>query len=109
MPDLEVVAKIEDLVNNTEPTIAAEIMTNWQNAIIEYHNRLLEFLRLYDRDASPELLREHAQGVNKWRVQYREKGLKGGRSPTRHAWLQKHFPDIPDLESRYRNAVGFDL
>ncbi|MBR8835461.1 MAG: hypothetical protein DSM106950_15920 [Stigonema ocellatum SAG 48.90 = DSM 106950] len=86
-----------------------EVLTNWQNTITEYHNRLVEFLRLQERGANLELLREHARGVRHWRAQYREKGLKGGRSPTRQAWVQKHFPDILPLESRYKDTVGFAL
>ena len=84
-------------------------LTTWQNTITEYHNRLDEFLRLQKRDASPELLKEHAQGVRYWREQYLNKGLKGGRSPSRKSWVQEHFSDIPTLESRYKDAVGYTL
>jgi hypothetical protein len=38
MPDLEVVAKIEDLVNNTEPTIAPEIMA-YVKVAQDYHKK----------------------------------------------------------------------
>ncbi len=84
-------------------------LTTWQNTITEYHNRLDEFLRLEKRDANSELLKEHAQGVKYWREQYLNKGLKGGRSPSRKSWVQKHFSDLPILESRYKDAVGSTL
>ncbi|MEC4818002.1 MAG: hypothetical protein SAK29_32740 [Scytonema sp. PMC 1069.18] len=85
------------------------VLTSWQNTITEYHNRLVEFLRLHSRGANPELLAEHARGVRAWRGKYLEKGLKGRRSPTRLAWAQEHFPDISTLESQYRDIRGFTL
>ncbi|MBW4528042.1 MAG: DUF4157 domain-containing protein [Phormidium tanganyikae FI6-MK23] len=85
------------------------VLTNWQNTITEYHNRLVEFLRLHERGASPELLREHAGGVREWRSLYLDKGLKGGRSPSRQSWVQEHFPDLPQLVDRYNQAGGRGL
>ncbi|NJL86905.1 MAG: hypothetical protein HC886_14580 [Leptolyngbyaceae cyanobacterium SM1_1_3] len=85
------------------------VLTNWQNAITEYHNRLIEFLRLHERGANSELLREHARGVREWRSEYRDRGLKGGRSPSRSQWADEHFPDLPQLESRYTDAGGVVL
>jgi hypothetical protein len=82
------------------------VLTTWQNTVTEFHNRLVEFLRLHERGASPELLREHAQGVKEWRNLYVEKGLKGGRSPSRQSWVQEHFPDLPQLTDRYAQAGG---
>jgi hypothetical protein len=84
-------------------------LTRWQDTITEYHNRLVEFLRLRSRNASPELLREHARGVAAHRQLYLEKGLKGGRSPSQGEWAERHFPDIPDLVRRYVEAGGLDL
>jgi hypothetical protein len=81
------------------------ILTTWQNTIIEYHNRLDEFLRLYERCASPELLKEHAQGVEEWFQVYRKKGLKSGRSSSQKAWAEKYFPDIIELQFRYNEAL----
>lgn len=81
------------------------VLTNWQNTITEYHNRLDEFVRLYERGASPELLKEHAQGVEYWLQAYRKKGLKEGRSPSQKAWADKYFPDIAQMQVRYFELV----
>ena len=85
------------------------VMTTWQSIIIEYHNRLGEFLRLYERGANYKLLREHAQGIRDWREQYREKGLKGGRSPSRKFWTQEHFEELAELEKLYQDAGGYEF
>ncbi len=81
------------------------VLTTWQDTITEYHNRLDEFLRLYDRGASIELLKEHAEGVEEWLQAYRKKGLKDGYSQTQKQWSQKYFPDITELKSRYFDVV----
>lgn len=81
------------------------VLTTWQNTITEYHNRLDEFLRLYDRGASIELLKEHAQGVEQWLQAYRKKGLRDGYSQTQKQWSQKYFPDIVELQSRYFDVI----
>jgi hypothetical protein len=81
------------------------VLTNWQNTITEYHNRLDEFLRLHARGANIELLREHAQGIRTWRELYKDTGLKRGKSPSRKSWVEKHFPDLYGLEERYSRVV----
>ena len=81
------------------------VLTTWQNTITEYHNRLDEFIRLYEKGASLELLKEHAQGVELWLQVYRKKGLKDGYSQTQKQWSQKYFPDIPELQSQYFDIV----
>lgn len=81
------------------------VLTNWQNTVTEYHNRLDEFLRLHERGANIELLREHAQGIRKWRELYKDTGLKRGKSPSRKSWVEKHFPDLYELEGRYSRVV----
>jgi hypothetical protein len=77
------------------------VLTMWQDPILEYHNRLDEYLRLHERGASRELLEKHAEGVQTWAGAYQTKGLKGGRSPSRKAWAEEFFPDIADLRQRY--------
>jgi hypothetical protein len=79
------------------------VFTTWQNAVTEYHNRLVEWLRLFDRGASQALLREHAGGVAEWRRTYQK---HVPRSPTKSAWSSQHFPDLPTLEGRYTAAGG---
>jgi hypothetical protein len=81
------------------------VLTTWQDPILEYHNRLDEFLRLSERGANRELLEEHMEGVEIWATRYHEKGLKGGRSPSRVEWANEYFPDIPELRNRYDQAV----
>lgn len=85
------------------------VLTNWQDYITEYHNRLDEFLRLCERGASIELLREHAQGVRKWRELYKDKGISRGKSPSRKSWVNLHFPDLYELEERYNNIRTSNL
>ncbi|CAL9416309.1 hypothetical protein SUDANB95_01753 [Actinosynnema sp. ALI-1.44] len=78
------------------------ILTSWQDPIVEYHNRLQEYVWLAERGADPALLAEHAAGVDLWQRQYFQKGLKGGRSGSQRAWAERHFPDIGALEQRVR-------
>jgi hypothetical protein len=81
------------------------VLTNWQNTVTEYHNRLDEFLHLYERGANIELLSEHGQGIRKWKELYKDIGLKRGKSPSRKSWVEKHFPDLYGLEERYSYVV----
>ncbi len=72
--------------------------------IVEYHNRLVEFVRLYERGLAQSELLEHARGV----AHFRE--LAGRGRPTRSSrgrrFAEKHFPDLPALEARFREMVA---
>jgi hypothetical protein len=91
------------------------VMAPWQNSILEYHNRLNEFLRLYERGVDVSVLKEHAQGVEEWRQTYSSKGLgghdygRGGRPNSkqraRRAWGRKYFGDISELVTKCRIAM----
>lgn len=81
------------------------ILTVPQSTITEYHNRLIEFLRLYDRGVDIELLKEHASGVESSYYKYLKKGIKEGRSPRRKAWANKYFGDIAELSKQYEQAL----
>lgn len=81
------------------------ILTTWQDKILEYHNRLIEFLRLYSRRVDLSLLKEHAKGVDHWQKEYWTKGIKGERSPRRNNWLNQYFADIRDFEQMYKDAM----
>ncbi|MGB0385420.1 MAG: hypothetical protein ACPGWR_11400 [Ardenticatenaceae bacterium] len=91
------------------------IMTPWQYSILEYHNRLNEFLRLYERGVDVSVLKEHAAGVDKWREIYFNKGLgghnygRGGRPNSkqraRRAWATKYFGEMSQLVTKYRAAL----
>ena len=81
------------------------VLTTWQNTITEYHNRLDEFIRLHERDASQELLKEHAAGVEAWYQAYWKKGLKKALSKSQQQWADKYFSDIAALRARYLDLV----
>ena len=76
------------------------VLTMWQNAITEYHNRLVEFIRLYERGVSPELLKQHANGLEEWGGIYVSKGLNNRRSEKQVKWAENYFPDIDTLSNR---------
>ena len=59
------------------------VITPWQNSILEYHNRLNEFLRLHERGVDLSTLKEHAEGVDEWQQIHFYKGL-GGHNRGRH-------------------------
>ncbi len=76
------------------------VLTMWQDAIVEYHNRLQEVISLSERGASPSIVKEHLDGLDAHYARYRDKGLMGGRSPSRGKWADEHFPDIADLRRK---------
>lgn len=86
-------------VSGKGPELAGT-MTSWQDAIMEYHVRLQEFLRLAERGVDPALLREHAKGVDHWYDEYWKKGISKRRSRTRVAWAEQHFADIAPLQEQ---------
>ncbi len=83
-----------------KPKIIPPQLKNWQNAIVEYHVRLTEFIRLAERGVDPEILVKHMSGVDEWRGIYQKTGIDGGRASKQVAWTREHFPDIRDLEVR---------
>ena len=92
--------------------VLAGIMSNKQVAILEYHNRLVEFVRLYERRVDLKILKEHAYGSSLYKngglVAAYEGYLWGTNremSKTRRAWIEKYFPEIPDLKKRYEEML----
>lgn len=81
------------------------VLTTWQAKIVEYHNRLTEFLRLYERGIDVHFLREHAKGVDEWKQKYWQEGVKKERSPTRTNWANKYFGEIKELAKEYDEAM----
>jgi hypothetical protein len=73
---------------------------SWQNAIMEYHVRLEEFIRLANRGVDDSVLREHADGLDEWSDEYWRKGLNVGLSPSKAAWAEERFPEIGDLRQQ---------
>ena len=83
---------------------APHVLQEWQDHITEYHNRLDEFLRLYERDANLELLLEHAEGISIWHEK-QGKGTKWGKKKGRIEWIEQHFPDLKQLSTDYNQAI----
>ena len=91
------------------------VITPWQNSILEYHNRLNEFLRLYERGVDVSTLKEHAEGVYEWQQIHFHKGLGGhnrgrrgrpnSKQREKRAWGRKYFGDISELATKYRAAL----
>jgi hypothetical protein len=85
-----------------------QTMKTWQHPIIEYHNRLDEFLRLAERTDDLSILGPHADGVQEWRGKYRKR-LHEERGNSKSEWTKKYFNDIPDQEATVRfifNRLG---
>lgn len=87
------------------------VLTPWRNTITEFDNRLVEFLRLAERNVSDELLQEHADGIMDWKNQYLRKGIKGsdvatGGSRSRMEWADQHCPDIKANWDKVKQAAG---
>lgn len=93
--------------------VLAGIMTTKLQVIVEYHNRLVEFVRLYERRVDVEVLKQHAYGENvrrigglkHWEREYSRKGINYRESTTGMAWMERYFPEIPELEKQYYEAM----
>lgn len=88
--------------------VLAGIMTMKQIAILEYHNRLVEFIRLYERGVDVEILNSHAYdqyGVEDSYIDYQRKGINWGKSTTGWAFINTHLPELPELEKKYKDAL----
>jgi hypothetical protein len=77
-----------------------------QNNIIEYHNRLEEYVRLAERGAPADFLRREAEAVQQWRVVSERSGLGQGAGGGMNRWAKEYFPEIPNLERRVRELGG---
>jgi hypothetical protein len=86
---------------------AQGILTEKQNAVTEYHNRLAEFARLR-HGTTPGVLATEFKGIEDWRITAENTYGFGRGDNTITRWAQQHFPEIPDLEAQVR-AAGFDL
>lgn len=92
--------------------VLAGIMSEKEKAILEYHNRLVEFMRLYKRGVDVELLKEHAygpkfdkkDGIEHWYREYLWATNKE-MSKSRAAWIAKHLPDLIGLQDQYKKAL----
>jgi len=97
--------KFVRLPNGTEApaggNLASGILTSKMNAVVEYHNRLDEYVRLAARKVPQTILDEHAAGLSEWRMAAESAGL-GYEKGSIHAWAKQHFPEIPILEAKCR-------
>lgn len=71
-------------------------LRNWQNSIIEYHVRLLEFRRLFSRNVPKEILEAHADQLMVWAKRYNT-AIGIGKSQSKKVWVEQYFPDLPHL------------
>ncbi len=93
--------------------VLAGIMTTKHKIIVEYHNRLVEFIRLYERCVDIELLKDHAygslrnkrDGIEYWYIRYLKKGINWQDSTTGMTWVETYFPDIDSLKEQYDKAI----
>jgi hypothetical protein len=82
------------------------LMTKSLDSISEYHNRLVEYFRLKDRNVDASVLKEHADGVRAARSEYWKKGMKQGRAQTAKKFVQENFPELTELEKRFVTEEG---
>lgn len=79
-------------------------MKNWQYPIIEYHNRLDEFIRLAGRTDDLSILGPHADGVIEWKNKM-NKILRGGKPSKVNKFKDDYFADIINLEGDVRKLM----
>jgi hypothetical protein len=79
----------------------AEVLENWQNNITEYHNRLIEIIKLSERIDSPptpeqfKVLKEHTQELSTWAKTYKE-SLRYPESKE-SKFARQYFPELSEL------------
>lgn len=82
-----------------------DILHEWRDYVTEFHNRLQEFLKLYEREADLELLLEHSRESNKgvfyWMLFFKDKVTK----TSHRKWVKQNFPDLKDLRIKYASAI----
>lgn len=82
------------------------LLTKQLDAIVEYHNRLVEFFRLKERGVAPQILREHADGVRAAREVYWRNGMRQGRAQSAKLFVRDNLPDLPALDARFATEDG---
>jgi hypothetical protein len=100
------------LESGRRSSLREALYEDWMDDISEYHNRLVEYMRLYQRGVDVDVLEAHAQGVRDGRDAYqkieRKARYRSSQASERVKWGQKHFPDIVTLEADYRAAGGYE-
>jgi hypothetical protein len=83
------------------------VLSERQNAIAEFHNRLQEYIQLAERGAPPDLLAEHQIEIRIWHRRYIDAVVGWKRRPTKDTlWASDHFPDTGLLTEQYRDLGG---
>lgn len=90
-----------------------DVLTSWQDAVTEFHNRLDEYIKLKNNGANEELLKKHADGITHARKEYR-KALDLDKNPkfaskNKILWKDTYFSDISSLEQQYIKVGGINL
>lgn len=80
--------------NKVEMKTAPDILRDWQDAVTEYHVRLLEYRRLAERGGAASLLAKHFKGLKDAYENYSYEIAKQHKRP---AWVAKHFPELDTL------------
>ena len=60
-----------------------------------------------------QVLKEHAygegssqeEGLKHWAMEYSKRGINRGLSTTGMAWMEKYFPEIPELQKQCDEAI----
>lgn len=86
----------------------SNLLKGWQNAIMEYHVRLLELQRLVKNGADRQTIDYHAKQVVRWSQIYWQKGRGLGFSNRKAMWQQQFFPDLDELRQEV-NQIFIDL
>lgn len=82
------------------------VLTEAQDASLELHNRIIEYLDLEGRNVPDGLLNEHAAGVRDWYDVYRARTYKKGRPQANLQWTQSKLPDLQDLIASFEDLAG---
>ncbi|HEU4328353.1 MAG TPA: hypothetical protein VFS21_34765 [Roseiflexaceae bacterium] len=75
--------------------------------ILEFHNRLQEYIRLHNRGVNQEVLRLHAEGVEERTEYYNEINRNrcgSSKIEILRKWCKDYFYDIPELYKMYRSV-----
>ena len=110
------VAQLEDIFGGNLPTEkwvqltpirevhidnAPDVLKPWHDAVTEYHNRLVEYIRLAQRGVSPELLNKHLDGLQKTQQAYNKEMIwERASGKARQMWTKQYFPDLDILKTQ---------
>jgi hypothetical protein len=91
--------RTQKVIEDNQPN--SDVLTDCQNNITEYHNRLIEVVKLSERVDSPptpeqlKVLKEHSQELSTWAKTYKE-SLRYTESKE-SKFARKYFPELSEL------------